>query len=157
PAIVERNPLSDSTAAQLTTVDGKPLEELPATDRARRFLDSPTTLTVSRDLPKATKIVKGAWWTGNPSGAEVSVLDSTAEGLGIHVGSILEWSTIGGAVKQIRARVANVRRTDGVRFGNNGSFILSPGSLDGIPSIYFGSIRVIPSEIGNLQTRMLQS
>src|SRR6185436_7987927 len=62
-----------------------------------------------------------------------------------------------GTSKRIRARVANIRRTDGVRFGNNGQFIVSPGSLDGIPSIYFGSIRVIPSEIGNLQTRMLQA
>jgi len=157
PAIVERDPLSESTAAQLTTVDGKPLEELPATDRSRRFLDSPTTLTVSRDVPKATKIVKGTWWSQDPAEPEVSVLESTADGLGIRVGSILEWKAIAGEAKQIRARVANIRRADGVRFGNNGQFVLSPRSLDGVPTIYFGSIRVIPSEIGNLQTRMLQA
>ncbi len=157
PAIVERNSLSDSTTAQLATIDGKPIEELPSTDRARRFLDSPTTLTVNPDQPKATKIVKGVWWSGKPKDPEVSVLESTAESLGIHVGSILEWNTIIGTSKQIRAHVTNIRKTEGVRFGNNGQFIVSPGSLDGIPSIYFGSIRVIPSEIGKLQTRMLQA
>src|SRR5262249_46550489 len=146
PAIVERNPLSESTAAQLTTVDGKSLEDLPSTDRSRRFLDSPTTLTVSRDIPGATKIVRGTWWTQTPSEPEVSVLESTAQALGIQVGSVLEWNTIAGATKQIQARVANIRRADGVRFGNNGQFVLSPRSLDGVPTIYFGSIRVIPSE-----------
>jgi len=157
PAIVERTPLSESAVAQLTTVDGKPLEALPPSDRARRFLDSPTNLTVSRDLPKASRVVKGTWWNDRTSEPEVSVLDTTAEALGMHLGSILEWNTISGGNMHIRARVASVRRVDAVRVGNNGQFILSPGSLDGIPSIYFGSIRVIPSEIGNLQTRMLQS
>jgi putative ABC transport system permease protein len=160
PAIAGRRPLSVSAAAQLVRVDGVPLEQLPPTENARRFLDSPVTLTVSGDLPAATTILKGKWWeekneySGEPL---VSVLDSAAETLRIHVDSILEWTPLLQAGMPIRARVASIRRTDGVRFGNNGQFILSPGALDGTPTVYFGSIHVAPPEIGKLQIRIFEN
>jgi putative ABC transport system permease protein len=56
----------------------------------------------------------------------------------------------------IRARVANIRRTDGASVGNNVQFVLSPGGLDGVSTLYFGSIRVNPSEIAALQARIFQ-
>jgi putative ABC transport system permease protein len=159
PAITGRNLLTSSASAQLVSIDGKALEELPPTERSRRFLDSPVTLTVSRDIPPATKILTGAWWSerDNASGEPlVSVLQFAAETLQIHVGSILEWAPTIQAGKSIRARVANIRRTDGASIGNNGQFVLSPGSLDGIATLYFGSIRVTPAEIGALQSRTFQ-
>jgi putative ABC transport system permease protein len=131
PAIAGRNPLTVSTAAQLIRVDGTSLDQLPERENARRFLDSPVTLTVSADLPAATTILKGNWWeekneySGEPL---VSVLDSAAETLRLHVGSVLEWSPLLQPGAPIRARVSSIRRTDGVRFGNNGQFILSPGA-----------------------------
>jgi putative ABC transport system permease protein len=159
PAISGRNPLTPSASAQLVSVDGKALESLPATERSRRFLDSPVTLTVSRNVPPATKILNGTWWsenektTGEPM---VSVLQFAAENLQIHVGSVLEWTSILPAGKLIRARVANIRRTDGASVGNNVQFVLSPGGLDGVSTLYFGSIRVNPSEIAALQARIFQ-
>jgi len=155
PAVVGRNPLSSSATAQLVSIDGKRLEDLATTDRSRRFLDSPVTLTISRELPAASKIKSGAWWSDAPAEPLVSVLDSTAETLGLHVGSELDW-TSEGAGTPIRARVANIRQSNGVRFGNNGQFILSPGSLKGIPELYFGAIRVAPGDITALQTRFFQ-
>jgi len=160
PAIVGRKPLSNSALAQLVSIDGKPLNDLPPTEGARRFLDSPVTLTVSPDLPAATTILNGTWWPAEAaSSAEplVSVLESAAETLHLHVGSTLEWTPVLKADTPIRARVANIRRTDGDRFGNNGQFVLSPGSLDGVPTLYFGSIRVTPAEIGAFQTRIIQN
>jgi len=159
PAITGRNPLTSSASAQLVSVDGKALEEMAPTERSRRFLDSPTTLTVSRDVPPATKILDGKWWnekektSGEPL---VSVLQFAAETLQIHVGSTLEWTSTIPAGKSIRARVANIRRTDGASIGNNGQFVLSPGGLDGVSTLYFGSIRVNPAEIGALQSRIFQ-
>jgi putative ABC transport system permease protein len=132
---------------------------MPATERSRRYLDSPVTLTVSRDMPPSTKILNGTWWSEkvNASGEPmVSVLQFAAETLQIHVGSVLEWTPIFPAGKSIRARVANIRRMDGSSIGNNGQFVLSPGGLDGVSPLYFGSIRVIPSEIGALQSRVFQ-
>jgi putative ABC transport system permease protein len=159
PAITGRNPLTSSASAQLVSIDGKAIEEMPPTERSRRFLDSPVTLTVSRDMPPATKILNGTWWSEkeNASGEPlVSVLQFAAETLQIHVGSVLEWTPTIPAGKSIRARVANIRRTDGASIGNNGQFVLSPGGLDGVSTLYFGSIRVTPSEIGALQSRIFQ-
>jgi putative ABC transport system permease protein len=158
-AITVRSPLLSSATAQLVSADGRPLEEMPSTEKSRRFLDSPVTLTESRDLPAAAKILNGAWWTekevasGEPM---VSVLESAAETLHLHIGSTLEWTPLIQSGKPIRARVTNIRHTDGVGFGNNGQFILSPGGLDGIASVYFGSIRVKSGEIAGLQARVLK-
>jgi len=159
PAITGRNLLSSSTSAQLISVDGMALEQMPPTEKSRRFLDSPVTLTIARDLPPATMILSGNWWneseleSGEPL---VSVLQAAAETLHIHVGSTLEWTSTIPPAKSIRARVANIRRTDGVGFGNNGQFVLSPGALNGASTLYFGSIRVIPGEIASLQSRVFE-
>jgi len=159
PAITGRNLLSSSASAQLVSVDGMTLEQMPPTERSRRFLDSPVTLTISREVPPATKILNGTWWNETESGSGeplVSVLQSAAETLHLHVGSTLEWTPTIPQGKSIRGRVANIRRTDGVGFGNNGQFILSPGALEGFATLYFGSIRVTPGEIGSLQSRIFQ-
>jgi putative ABC transport system permease protein len=159
PAITGRNPLTSSATAQLRAVDGKSLEDMPATERSRRFLDSPMTLTVSQNVPPATKILNGVWWSEKEAASGeplVSVLQFAAETLHIQVGSVLEWTSILPAGKLIRARVANIRRTDGASIGNNVQFVLSPGGLDGVSTLYFGSIRVNPSEIAALQARIFQ-
>src|SRR5262249_20370374 len=54
----------------------------------------------------------------------------------------------------IRARVANVRRTDALRLGANNQFILSPGSLDGFATVYYGALRVRTESIAALQARI---
>ena len=156
PAVVGRNPLTISASAQLVSVDEMPLEQLPSTAVARRFLESPVTLTVSRDLPSGSKILKGQWWNETPAEPLVSVVDSAAETLGIHVGSTLEWTTTGTERASIRARVASIRQSNGVRLANNGTFVLSPGALDGTAMLYFGTIRVVPAEIGAFQTRVFE-
>ena len=69
------------------------------------------------------------------------------------VGSILEWTAIGG---NIRARVANIRRTNALRAGANNQFILSPGTLDNFLLVYYGSIRVKPENAAAIQTRVFQ-
>ncbi|HET9130603.1 MAG TPA: FtsX-like permease family protein, partial [Terriglobia bacterium] len=159
PSITGRNPLTSSATAQLVSVDGKPLEQMAQTERSRRFLDSPVTLTVSRDLPPASKILNGKWWTEKETASGepmVSVLQFAAENLQIHVGSVLEWTSILPPGKSIRARVANIRRTDGAAVGSNVQFVLSPGGLDGVSTLYFGSIRVRPTEIAELQARIFE-
>jgi putative ABC transport system permease protein len=143
PAITVRNLLTSSTSAQLVSIDGKRLEEMPVTERSRRFLDSPVTLTVSKDVPAADE-------------PQVSVLQTTAETLHLKVGSILEWTPLLQSGKSIRARVSDIRRTGGSGVGNNGQFVLSPGGLDGVSTLYFGSIRVTPGEIAALQSRMFE-
>ncbi|PYR84222.1 MAG: hypothetical protein DMG18_10295 [Acidobacteria bacterium] len=159
PAVIEHQALSPSVAAQLSTIDGKPLEQLPLEEGARRFLNTQFVLTWARDMPPATDILEGSWWPAQPAQPAqpteslVSVQEFAAQALGLKVGSILEWTAIGG---NIRARVANVRRTNALRAGANNQFILSPGTLDNFLLVYYGSIRVKPENAAAIQTRVFQ-
>ena len=159
PAVIEHQALSPSVAAQLSTIDGKPLEQLPLEEGARRFLNTQFVLTWARDMPPATDILEGSWWPAQPAQPAqpteslVSVQEFAAQALGLKVGSILEWTAIGG---NIRARVANIRRTNALRAGANNQFILSPGTLDNFLLVYYGSIRVKPENAAAIQTRVFQ-
>lgn len=154
PAVWNRQPLAPAVSAQLLSVDGTPLERIPLADGARRFLNTQFVLTWADVMPPATQILDGAWWRPPVNEPMVSVQESAAEALGVKVGSVIEWTAFG---KTIRARTANIRRTDGVRIGANNQFILSPGALDGFGTVYYGAIRVDPSEIGRLQTVIFES
>jgi putative ABC transport system permease protein len=151
--IVDRQPLSPSVSAQLLTIDEIPAEQIPIEEGARRLLNVQYTLTWARDIPPATEILEGAWWGPAPPEPLVSVQEFAAQALGLKVGSVIEWTAIGG---NIRARVANVRRTDALRVGANNQFILSPGALDEFSPVYYGALRVSPGQIGPLQARIFQ-
>ena len=154
PAIVNRQPLSPAVSATLASVDGTPIEQLSQGVATRRFTNTVFVLTWSEALPAATEVLQGKWWDPKPSEPLVSVNEVAAENLGIRLDSILVWNAPGGS---IRARVANIRRTDGARSGVNSQFVLSPGVLDGFATAYFGAIRVKPGGIGALQKRMFES
>src|ERR1051326_495908 len=153
PLVIDRQPLSASVAAQLQTIDGTPLEQIPMEDGARRFLNTQFILTWARDLPPATQILEGSWWAAQPPESLVSVQEFAAQALGLKVGSVLEWNALGG---NSRARVANIRKTDALRVGANNQFILSPGTLDNFSAVYYGAIRVKPENAAALQARIFQ-
>jgi putative ABC transport system permease protein len=153
PAIVDRQPLSPSVAAQLRTIDGTPLELIPLEEGARRFLNTQFVLTWSRDVPPGTEIIEGRWWPPAPAEPMVSVQEGAAEALGLKVNSIVEWDALGAT---IRARVANIRHTDSVRIGANNQFILSPGTLEAFSVVYFGAFRVKQEAIGAIQARIFE-
>lgn len=149
--IVDREPLSPSVAAQIATIDGTPLDKIPLEEGARRFLNTQFILTWARDMPPATEILNGTWWPAQPSEPLVSVQESAAQALGLKVGSVIEWIGLGG---NIRARVANIRRTDALRVGANNQFILSPGTLDEFAAVYYGAVRVRPERVAPLQAKI---
>jgi putative ABC transport system permease protein len=153
PAIEDLPPLSPSVSAQLATIDGTPLELIPLEEGARRYLNTQFILTWAREVPAATEILEGAWWDGDPAEPLVSVQDFAAEALGLKVNSVVEWTALRGI---IRARVANIRRTDSSRVGANNQFILSPGTLDAFSAVYYGAVRVRPEAIGGIQARIFQ-
>jgi putative ABC transport system permease protein len=152
PGIIDRQPLSPSVAAQLATIDGVPMEQIPLEEGARRFLNTQFVLTWAQEIPPATEILEGSWWS-QPSEPLVSVQEFAAQALGLRVGSRIEWNALGG---KVQARVANIRRTDAVRMGANNQFILSPGTLDNFSAVYYGALRVKPERIGAIQARVFE-
>jgi putative ABC transport system permease protein len=154
PEVTKNQPLAPAVSATLTSVDGTPVEQLSKGVATRRFTNTVFVLTWSRDVPEATKILEGKWWDAQPAEPLVSVNDVAAENLGIHVDSVVVWNASGNT---IRARVANIRRTDSARTGFNNQFILSPGALDDFATAWFGAVRVKSGGIGPLQKRVFES
>jgi putative ABC transport system permease protein len=56
---------------------------------------------------------------------------------------------IGG--KTARGKVVNIRDIEFSRPGSSNQFIFSPGSLDGFPVSYIGSIRMVPDRVPDFQ------
>src|SRR5262249_60260756 len=126
--------LSRSGMAQILSIDGVPMELIPLEPGARRLLNTQFVLTWGQDIPPATELLDGAWWPSQPREPLVSVQEFAAQALGLKVGSVIEWTALAG---NVRARVANIRRTDALRVGANNQFILSPGTLDNFSAVYY--------------------
>jgi putative ABC transport system permease protein len=47
--------------------------------------------------------------------------------------------------------VASIHRTESVRPGSNIEFVFTPGSLDGLPAIYFGGLRARAASVSAMQ------
>jgi putative ABC transport system permease protein len=151
--VIAAPPAAPAVSALLHTVKGVPIEDMGFVPGQRRYLRTQFQLTWSADEPPATEILEGEWWESETGEALVSVEENAAGILDLSPGDELEW-TIGGRVTG--ARVANIRRTDGTRAGANNQFVLTPGSLDDFPGIYFGALRVEPEQVGALQRTVFE-
>jgi len=151
PSIAHREPLSPAVSSTLVSVNGTPIAKIQQGDATQRFTNTVFVLTWSEKLPAATTILQGKWWDSKSVEPLVSVNDVAADALRIPVGAVIEWNAAG---SPIRARVANIRRTDGFRSGVNNQFILSPGALDGFATAYVASVRVPSGAVGPLQARV---
>ena len=145
--------LTPSVAARLLTVDGVPLEEINAEQGRRRRRWTTRSVTWSEQKPEHTDVIRGRWWSPEEGRKEVaaflaSVRESTAERLGIEVGSQLEWQV---GAEQIGVEVAAIHRTEAIRPGSTVSFFLTPNALEDVPAIYYGSVRIAPDQAADLQ------
>jgi putative ABC transport system permease protein len=138
-----------SVQARLTSVNGAPVETLKLQEIGRRFLRSRAVTTVAA-RPRETEILSGAWWNAQhpPAVPEVCASEDAARILHLKAGMTLDWDAWG---HKLKTKLACIQRTDSVRMAGRFEFIFSPGSLEGFPAIYLGSIRVHPRDVGALQ------
>ncbi len=146
--VIEAPAPAPAVSGMLHAVNGVPIEEMNLIDGERRYLRVQFSLTWSEDQPEATEILEGEWWEAGPEPGLVSVEERAAGILRLSPGDTVEWN-IGGNIRS--ARVTNVRRTDGTRAGANNQFILTPGTLDEFPGIYYGALQVESDKVGALQ------
>ena len=144
--------LLPSVAARLLAIDGVSLEELPLQGWNRRFRAA-RAITWAERQPEEIEIVSGRWWSGDPAENAVSVREGAAEVLAIRPGSILQWR-VGG--KEVSARVAATHRVEGIRPGSSNDFVLNRRALAGLPTIYFGGVRVAPDQAVELQRKAFE-
>ena len=80
--------------------------------------------------------------------------EEAAHILSVHPGSRMDWEAAG---RTIRARVAAVHRIDAIHMYGRIEFIFSAGTLDGLPIIYYGGVRVEPRAVPALQRATLRA
>ena len=154
---VEGTPqLYPSVTARLVEVDGVSLDRIQERQGSRRF--RPTRgITWQDEQPEDIEIVRGRWWTAEEAASApphfVSVRESAAETLDLHVGSLLEW-TVG--AQSVAARVAAIHRSEAIRPRSTMDFVLSPKALEGLPVIYYGSVRIASGRAPQLQRAIFE-
>ncbi len=124
--------------------------EQKAEGRKNWYLTREYVLTFLPEMPKDNAIIKGTWWQPGeaPSKAFVSIEEEAARNLGVDVGSWVEFDIQG---TMVSAEVKSIRKVEWGNFSTNFYMILSPGSLEGAPFTYVGTLRVAPEEEVPLQ------
>ena len=148
PGIVDAGTPIPMIPARLKQVDGKTAEELEGAQRDRHYFQHEFSLTWAEHLPPDSRILQGIWWQPPYAEPMISVEEHAAERMNLSVGSTLEFES-GGRI--IKARVASIRSAEFDRPGTSNQFIFSPGSLEGLPASYVGTIRMEPSAVAALQ------
>src|SRR5258705_14001307 len=97
-------------------------------------------LTWAAAPPPQNAITRGRWWTAEEASARprVSVDDEAAKYFGVRVGGTLTFDVQG---VPIEAEVMSLRKIDWQSLSANFFMGLSPGALDGAPTIYLATAR----------------
>jgi len=146
---LEGKPESVGTVSvKIAAIDGVPVIRENLKGMERRFAS-----TVAGDeaaqLPLYTKIVEGRWWdAAHPPLNEVSVSEEAAKVMRLKPGMKIDW--ISGS-RTFRVVVASIHRTESIRMAARVEFTFSPGTLQGLPMIYYGSVRMNPKLVPEMQ------
>src|SRR6202043_2293164 len=133
--------------SRLTAIDGVSVEDLTAhrpkaRNRNRRWLlTREQRLTYMRTLPPDNVVVAGALWSDPAHRPEVSVEESFAEDLKLHLGSVLRFDIEGVPIDLV---VTSIRKVNWRSFGINFSLVVEPGVLDQAPQQRFAAVRLPP-------------
>jgi len=146
--VVGQPEIVGTVQAKLVTIDSTPFENMPLQGWAKRF-QHPRSVTSAAQRPVYADVIEGAWWDPNKPAAEpeVAVSEEAAHALHLHPGTHLTWSVAG---QTIAARVACVQRIDSLHMNGRIEFIFRQGMLDGLPVIYYGSVRMEPKAVAAL-------
>jgi putative ABC transport system permease protein len=141
--------------ARLAAIDGAPVTR-ELIERRRRetpdkvwYFTREYMLTWSATPPPVNALTRGRWWTADEASARprVSVDDEAAKYFGVRVGGTLTFDVQG---VPIEAEVMSLRKIDWQSLSANFFMVLSPGALDGAPTVYLATARVP----GDLETRL---
>ena len=152
PGVKEAPEVAFAVAARITAIDGQAVEKLPLRDMNRRFLRT-RTVTGMDAMPVDTVVLSGAWWKAGDREPRICANEEAAKILNLKPGTVVDWSIWS---RTVRTRVACVQRTESIRMTGRFEFIFSPGQLENLPAVYYGSARVRPADVAGLQRIVYQ-
>lgn len=139
-------------AARITRLNGDPIEKFATQNAPRRFQQTRSVTWMDEKPPQLT-ITQGRWFDPRQKFAQLCVNEEVAKVLPVKPGAQIDWIA---SNRNIAARVVCLYRTEAVRMGANLDFAFSPGSLDGLPVLYFAAIRMKPATVASLQREAFQ-
>jgi putative ABC transport system permease protein len=152
PGVKEAPEVAFAVAARIAAIDGEPIEKRPMRYLDRRFLRTRSVTTLDAK-PSDTVVLSGAWWQPGDRDPQVCAQEEAARILNLQVGATIDWSIWN---RTIRTRLACIQRSESVRMSGRFEFVFSPGPLDGLPSVYYGSARVRPADVAAMQRVVYQ-
>lgn len=147
PGVLNAPILAPSVAARLISVDGVLLGDRPVKGAGRRFTNSMSVMYAD-EQPDDTKLNEGSWWKKGEQEPVVSIADEVAKTLEIHVGARIEMTSAG---RTFKARVVAIHDTQAIRSTPTAPLVFNPPALAGLPTTFYGGVRMTPSEVGAMQ------
>lgn len=150
---VERQPdILATVSCRIAAVNGVPADQLKLSGGHARHYRMARSISPELRQPQGVSVVQGAWWkdAGQP---QVSVTDHAAQVLGVKPGSTITWSAFG---RTIESRVAAIHTSDQQRLRGMVEFFITPGALEGLPTVLYAGARVKPEAIASLQRAVYQ-
>jgi putative ABC transport system permease protein len=139
-------------SARITAVNGVKAEELKVKNYPKRLLSS-VSVTWADSVPAGIKLEQGKWWQQGAEN-ELAVVDRVARRLDLHLGSEIVFTS---AERTIPMKVTAIYKIEGEHVFARSEFILTKKSLAGLPSVWYGAVRVEPGKIGAMERALFAS
>jgi putative ABC transport system permease protein len=152
PGVKEVPEVAFAVAARISAINGEPIEKRPLRYSDRRFFRTRSVTTIDTK-PSDTMVLSGAWWQPGDRAPQVCVQEEAARILNLKVGDTIDWTVWN---RPIRTRLACIERSESIRMSGRFEFVFSPGPLDGLPAVYYGSARVRPADVAAMQRVVYQ-
>ncbi len=112
-------------------IKGRPVGTVKANDDVAWALEGDRGISFSETMPPGSTLAAGTWWHADYSGPPLVSLESeVADGLGLKPGDDITVNVLG---RNIRTRIANLRKVDWRNLGINFVLVYSPNSFAGAP------------------------
>ena len=149
PGLEAKPELLGAVSMQMQSIDRVPVERDKMQGFARRYSRT-VSVSTAPEKPRFTQVVSGAWWAAgtHPAVPEVSVAETAARVLKLHIGSVIVWTS---SQKTFTSRVVSIHKSESVRLTARIEFFFTPGALDGLPAIYYGGVRARPDVVAGIQ------
>jgi putative ABC transport system permease protein len=120
-----------SLRGAIVALKGERVADMKALPEGAWILRGDRTVTWSAAIPPRNRVTQGKWWPPGYAGPPlVSMEESAAKLLGLHIGDTITVAVLG---VEIPARIAALRQVDWGGFGLNFALVFSPGYIQEAP------------------------
>jgi putative ABC transport system permease protein len=116
---------------RLVAIKDLPIDSGHIDESARWIVEGDRGMTYARELPEGSQLIDGQWWPPFYQGeALVSIEQGAATALHLAPNDVVSFNILG---KNLRARIANIRKVNWQSLGINFVFVFSPNSFQNLP------------------------